>query len=174
MDEYFGISQVSFFSIVLTTLGIYIAMIILVRISGKRSFSKMSSFDFATTIAIGSVIASGMVLKEVTLIKCVVALASIFALQSLVAYLMRYKGFLNVVDNHPLLLMNGSIILHENLDKAHITEADLRSKLRTSNVMQLSEVKAVILERTGDLTVLHSNDNSQQVEDWLLSDVMRK
>ena len=173
MENYFGTTWEALFAIAISTFVLFISIIILVRISGKRSFSKMSSFDFASTIAIGSIIASGILLKDITLIKTLVALICIFALQSLVAYLMRYTPFQKLVDNQPLLLMDGSIILHENLKKAHVTERDLRAKLREANVKQIAHVKAVVLERTGDLSVLHS-ENTEAIDQWLLEDVEKK
>lgn len=172
MENYFGSSWGALVAIVISTFALFISIIILVRISGKRSFSKMSSFDFASTIAIGSVIASGMLLKEVTVIKTLVALTCIFALQSLIAYLMRYTSFQKIVDNQPLLLMEDSKILYENLKKAHVTERDLRAKLRKANVVHLSQVKAVVLERTGDLSVLHT-ETQNIVDQWLLEDVQK-
>ena len=76
-----------------------------------------------------------------------------------------------IIDNNPLLLMDGPNILEENLRKARVTKGDLRSKLREANVLQLSQVKAVIFETTGDISVLHSSNAGEEVEDWLLTDV---
>ena len=170
MESYYGTTWEALVTIIISTLILFIAIIILVRISGKRSFSKMSSFDFASTIAIGSIIASGILLKDITIVKTLVALTSVFALQSLVAYLMRFSSFIKIVDNEPLLLMDGSKILYNNLKKAHVTERDLRAKLRESNVLQLSQVKAVVFERTGDISILHTESNNL-VDAWLLEDV---
>ena len=63
-------------------------------------------------------------------------------------------------------------ISHENLKKARVTESDLRGKLREANVIQLSEVRAVIFETTGDVSVLHSNPD-KKLEEWLIKDVNR-
>lgn len=174
MEEYFGLPSVgAFWSIVISTIGIFIAIITLTRISGKRSFSKISSFDFASTIAIGSIIASAILSKTVTLSHAVVGLICIFGLQSLVAWLRRFKSFRNTVDNDPLLLMDGETILHDNLKKAHVTEGDLRAKLREANVLELSQVRAVVFESTGDIAVLHTSDQDQKLKDWLLEGVKR-
>jgi uncharacterized membrane protein YcaP (DUF421 family) len=59
------------------------------------------------------------------------------------------------------------------LKKARVTEADLRSKLREANVLELSQVRAVIFECTGDIAVLHTKDEDVEVEDWLLKGVDR-
>ncbi|CAM3367577.1 DUF421 domain-containing protein [Aequorivita lipolytica] len=173
MEKWFEASTTSLIAIVLTALGIYIATILFTRLAGKRSFSKMSSFDFAMTVAIGSIIATTVLSKSVSLLQGVVGMAAVYALQISIAMLRRFKIVQKLVDNEPLLLMDGEEILHENLKKARVTEADLRSKLREANVLELSQIRAVIFECTGDIAVLHSKDNEVSVEDWLLKDVER-
>ena len=69
--------------------------------------------------------------------------------------------------------MDGQEILHENLKKSHVTLDDLKSKLREANVLELSQVRAVIFEATGDIAVLHTKDENQQIEDFILEDVKR-
>lgn len=172
MEKWFVLSWDSLFAIVLSGIGIYAAVILFTRIAGKRSFSKMSSFDFAMTVAIGSIIASTLLSKSITLPEGIVGLASIYALQLSIAFLRRYKVVTKIVDNSPLLLMDGKNIINSNLKKAGVTEGDLRSKLREANVLNFSQIKAVIFETTGDISVLHSEDDSS-VEDWLLKDVKR-
>lgn len=173
MEEWFNISLASVFTITANAVGIYIAIIIFTRLSGKRSFSKMSSFDFAMTVAIGSMIASTVLSKSVTLATGILGLALIYGLQIFVAFLRNYNGVSNVVDNTPLMLMEGKNILKKNLKKAKVTEGDLRSKLREANVLNLSQVKAVVFEATGDISVIHGNDEQEHLEEWLIKDVKR-
>lgn len=159
--------------IFISCLGIYIIIILLTKIFGKRSFSKMSSFDFACTIAIGSIIASTLLSKSVSLFEGVFGLTTIYVLQGITAYLRRFQFFRNIVDNEPLFLMKNDQILWENLKKAQVTEGDLRAKLREANVLKLSEVKAVIFETTGDISVLHSSEELS-LDDWLIKDVLNR
>lgn len=174
MEKYFTTTTTTALAIVLTAIGIYIALIIYTRIAGKRSFSKMSSFDFAMTVAIGSLMASTILSSSVSLLDGMVGLGIVYLLQIAAALGRRSKSFKKMIDNTPLLLMDGTNILHENLKKARVTEGDLRSKLREANVLQLSQVRAVIFETTGDISVLHvSGDEDTSLEDWLLKDVDR-
>ena len=173
MDEWFNTSWNSIAAIVINGVGIYIAVILFTRLSGKRSFSKMSSFDFAMTVAIGSIIASTVLSESISITTGVVGLALIYSLQLLVAFLRRFNFVSNLVDNSPLMLMENEVILKENLRKAKVTEGDLRSKLREANVLNFSEVRAVVFEATGDISVIHSNDKNKSCEDWLLKDVKR-
>lgn len=173
MEKYFGASLGPLVAICMSAIGTFIIIIILTRISGKRSFSKMSSFGFASTIAIGSIIASAIISPGVTLTHAAIGLAAVFGIQSAVARLRLFKPFRNAIDNNPLLLMDGETILYENLKKAHVTEGDLRAKLREANVLDLSQVRAVVFETTGDIAVLHTADPEQELKDWLLQGVGR-
>ena len=172
MEKWFEASGTSLIAIVLSAIGIYITVIVYTRIAGKRSFSKMSSFDFAMTIASGSILASTILLKNVSLIQGAVGLLVVYILQIGTAFLRRYPKFRKIPDTEPLLLMEEGKIFHENLKKARVTESDLRGKLREANVIQLSEVRAVIFETTGDVSVLHSNPD-KKLEEWLIKDVNR-
>ena len=171
IGKWFTTSSQAVVAIIISTLCIYLAVILYTRIFGKRSFSKMSSFDFAMTVAVGSLIASTALSRSVSLVDGLVALFMIYLVQFCVAYLRRWQNFRNATDNSPLLLMKNSVIIEENLIKAKLTESDLRSKLREANVIRLEEVRAVVFETTGDVSVLHSTDNNKELEEWLLNDV---
>ena len=171
MEKWFEASWTSVTAICITTIVIYLAVIIFTRLAGKRSFSKMSSFDFAMTVAIGSILASTILSKSVSLIEGTVGLGMVYILQLSVATLRRSSNVEKLIDNSPLLLMDGTKILHENLKKARVTESDLRSKLREANVLELSQIRAVVFEATGDIAVLHSKDENVELEDWLMEGV---
>ncbi len=170
-EKWFSTDWSSVLAIVLTTLGIYVAVILFTRLAGKRSFSKMSSFDFAMTVAVGSLIATTVLSADVSLWDGITGLGAIYVFQISVALLRRFQIIKKAVDNSPLLLMDGKEILEKNLKKARVSKDDLRSKLREANVLKLDQVRAVVFETTGDISVLHSNDVNEQLEEWLLKDV---
>ncbi|WP_405384202.1 DUF421 domain-containing protein [Maribacter sp. LLG6340-A2] len=155
-----------------SAVGIYLAIILLTRIVGKRSFSKMSSFDFAMTVAVGSIVATTILSSSVKLTEGIIGLASVYGLQISIALARRKKSIQELVDNSPLLLMDGEKIINANLLKARVTEGDLRSKLREANVTDLKQVKAVVFETTGDISVLHKKDD-QPLSLWIMQDVKR-
>ncbi|WP_072881126.1 DUF421 domain-containing protein [Salegentibacter echinorum] len=171
MENWFDASASSLLAILLSSIGIYISIILFTRLFGKRSFSKMSSFDFAMTVAVGSIIASTILSKSVSLIQGVTGLFFIYALQLIAAYFRKYKAFQNLIDNTPLLLMDGKEVLYENLKKARVTESDLKGKLREANVIELKEIRAVIFETTGDISVLHTAYDDKKVDSYILEDV---
>nr|WP_321222821.1 YetF domain-containing protein [uncultured Psychroserpens sp.] len=167
MKEWFTSSTESLMAILLTAIGIYFALVVLTRISGKRSFSKLSSFDFAMTVAIGSVMATVMVSKSVSLLDGIVGLIAIYAIQMIVAFARRMKPIQQLMDNKPTLLMKDGEVIEGSLEKCKVTASDLKAKLREANVIQLSEVKAVVFESTGDISVLHGSDD-KEIDDWIM------
>jgi len=141
-------------------IAIFTVVIIITRIAGLRTFAKMSSFDFASTIAVGSILATVVMSTDNSILKGALALAGIIAFQAVFSYLVRKWDWLrNLFTNKPMMLMYKGEILDKNLDKTNVGRNDLIAKLREANVHQFDEVEAVILESTGDMSVLHSNDN---------------
>lgn len=164
----FGASWETLAAIVLSAVGVYIAVIVLTRVAGLRSLAKMSSFDFAATVAVGSTVAS-TALGSTPLTNGVVALCMLYALQYLVATLRRRRVLHGVVDNSPMLLMVDGEVIEANLRHTRVSRAELWSQLRLAGVARRDQVRAVILETTGDLSVLRAAD--EPFDDELLDGV---
>lgn len=88
----------------------------------------------------------------------------------------KFPSLSKLISNAPLLLMDGNKILHENLKSARIEEGQLISKLREANVLNYDQVFAVILESTGDISVLHasSGEKNERFDKKLLNGVRTK
>ncbi|MFD1064345.1 DUF421 domain-containing protein [Winogradskyella litorisediminis] len=151
---------------------IFIAVIIFTRIVGLRSFAKFTAYDFAFTVAIGSIISSTLTSKT-SVVYGSVAIGSLLLLTYIFSTLQKkIPRFSNLISNKPLLLMDGATILEKNLSKSRIEKSQLMAKLREANVTQLNQVKAVVLEATGDISVLHkASEDTSAVEDCILADV---
>lgn len=155
--------------IALSCVGAVLALLVLTRWSGLRSFSKMSSFDFSITVAYGSILAATVVAENPSLANGVTALAALFLIQFLISrWRRRSRRMEQLVDNVPLLLMKHGQVLSEHLDQARITEDDLRSHLRLAGITHRDQVAAVVIETTGELSVLRSD---RSCEAWMVEHV---
>lgn len=132
-------------------------VVLLVRVVGLRSFSKMTSFDFVMTVAMGSLVASASQSQAwPAFAHALSAMAGLFAIQFAVAFLrVRSNAVEDAIGNEPLLLMRDGAIVDGALDKSRVTRSDPIAKLRDANVRDLSSVRAAVLETTGDVSVLH-------------------
>ncbi len=158
--------------LLLSAIGIFVALMIYTRIAGLRSFSKLSNFDFAITVSFGSVIANTLTTGSPIFLQAVLALGLLFAMQIIVASLREsYSWVPGLIDNEPLLLMKGTDIIQKNMKKGKVTEKDVWAKLRQNGVTKRSQIKAVIMETTGDISVMQNSDPDFEVDSKLLEDV---
>lgn len=158
-----------------TILGSIIAfflIIIFTRIIGLRSFAKFTTYDFAVTVAIGSIISS-ILTSSTSVTHGFLAIGVLLILTYVFSAIQkRSKLINNMSSNKPLLLMEGSNILYENLKVAQIQESQVIAKLREANVLNFNQVIAVVLESTGDISVLHrSSSKDDNFEEKLLQGV---
>ncbi|MCK5934264.1 MAG: DUF421 domain-containing protein [Fulvimarina manganoxydans] len=140
------------------TLGV---IVILVRVVGLRSFSKMTAFDFVITLATGSLLATGAgsVSSWPSLLQALVAIAVLMGLQVALAFIRKATGPSNsVLENAPLLLMRDGVFIDDAMQKSRVSRDDVLAKLRGANVLHFEEVRAVVLETTGDISVIHGRE----------------
>ncbi len=134
-------------------------VILLIRMNGLRSLSKMTNFDFVMTIAMGSLVASATQVEKVdALVQIMAAMAGLFLFQNITARMRRASDvFEDAAQNDPILLMKDGKICHAALKAERVAVSDLMAKLREANALDMSKVKAVVLETTGDISVLHGD-----------------
>lgn len=140
-----------------------------VRLIGLRSFSKMTSFDFVTTIAIGSILAGCVQATSWSpVFQALIAMAALLGIQFAVSMTRsRRDDFEGVIDNTPTLLMRDGVFLENALIQTRTSRSDVIAKLRENNVSRVGDVRAVVLETTGDISVLQG----EALDDILLDGV---
>lgn len=134
--------------------------VFLIRIVGLRALSKMSAFDFVATIATGSIIAQAATRSEwPAFLQAIAAIAAIFLVQWLLARARsRFASIRELVGNQPVLLMEEGRFIEKALAETRVTREEVLENLRAANVADLAEVRAVVMETTGDISVLHGGD----------------
>ena len=93
MEKWLETNFTEVLAIAISCMGIYIAVIVFTRIFGKRSFSKMSSFDFAMTVAVGSIIGTTILSDDVSLSAGIIGLFSVYLFQLVAAHLRKFNFF---------------------------------------------------------------------------------
>lgn len=149
-DDWSGI-----FRIMIVGVLAYIALIIFLRVSGKRTLSKWNAFDFVVTIALGSTLASVVVSKDVVLIEGVIAFALLIGLQFVITRLsVRFDSIKNVVKAEPTLLFDKGEFLNEAMRRQRVTESEIRAAIRSNGLAAIEEAEAVVLETDGTFSVI--------------------
>ncbi len=132
----------------------YAALIVILRLSGKRTLSKMNAFDFVVTVALGSTLATIIVSKDLALTEGVTALAVLVLLQFVVTWLsVRSARVRRLVRSEPTLLLYRGEFLRDAMKAQRVTETEVRQAARSQGAADLRE-RAVVLETDGRFSVL--------------------
>jgi uncharacterized membrane protein YcaP (DUF421 family) len=135
----------------------YLGLVLMLRISGKRTLSKMNSFDLVVTIALGSTLSSIILSKSVALMEGLTAFALLIILQFVVAWLScRSRAFNRIVKNEPVLLVRSGQMLADAMRKERVTEEEVLQAIRNQSVASLADVEALVLETDGSMSVISS------------------
>ena len=133
----------------------YAALVAILRLSGKRTLTKLNAFDLVVTVALGSTLATIILSKDVALLEGVLALALLVGLQALITWLsVRSPGFQALVKSEPSLLLRDGAFLQGAMRENRITREDILAALRAEGHAAPDGVSAVILETDGSISVL--------------------
>ena len=133
----------------------YIALVLILRISGKRTLAKMNAFDLVVTVALGSALATTLLSRTTPLVDGVAALGLLIALQFAVAWAsLRARWFRDLVKSKPALLMRDGRFLDDAMRRERIDRDEVLAAVRNKGILALEEVRAVVLETDGSFSVL--------------------
>lgn len=137
----------------------YASLVLLLRVTGKRTLARMSAFDFIITVALGASFGRILTARSVALVEAVSAFALLVFLQYAVTWLqVRSPRFAHTVTAPPALLFFRGRILHDALRRERVTEAELRTAIREHGAGSFEEVEAVVLESDGRFAVVKSGN----------------
>ena len=135
-------------------------VIIVVRLIGLRTFSKMTAFDFVVTLATGSLLASAAtVTKWTALVQALSAIVALLVAQLVLARMRRAsRNFQLWLENDPIMLMYDGKILEGALAETRVSESDILNKIRGAGIKDLADVRSMVLESTGDISIISGDE----------------
>ena len=147
-------------TIVLGTVA-YIAIIFMLRISGKRTLSKWNSFDFVVTIAFGSILASILLSTKDSFGTGILGFALLVLFQFIFTWIaVRSSWIQKLVKAEPALLLYRGQLQHDVLKRERVAEGEVLAALRSSGVSAMEDADAVVLETDGSFSVIQNIDDS--------------
>jgi uncharacterized membrane protein YcaP (DUF421 family) len=133
----------------------YGSLVMFLRVSGKRTLSKMNAFDLVVTVALGSTLATILLSEDVALAEGFVAFAVLIGLQFLIAWLsVRSQMVSQLVKSEPRLLLYRGQLLHDALRAERVVAEEVQAAVRQQGVAALDDIEAVVLETDGSFTVV--------------------
>lgn len=133
----------------------YIVLIVMLRVSDKRTLSKMNAFDLIVTVALGSTLATVLLNASIPLAEGVAALALLVFLQYFITWLsVRSQRFQTMIKAEPTLLVYDGRYLDDALRRQRVTRDEIGAAIRANGQADLSNVAQVVLETDGSMSVI--------------------
>ncbi len=146
-------------AVLLKTGILYCYTILLIRLGGMRTTGKIATFDFVSIIIMGPIIATTILSSTVALVDGMAALTGFVALQWLVSFLAtQNKRFARIVTSPPRVLFANGEFVTKNILAQRMHEDEIIAKIRAAGHASTDSVKAVILESTGDVSVIDATE----------------
>ena len=133
----------------------YVALVLFIRISGKRTLTKLNAFDLVVTVALGSTLSSVLLTDSIAFAEGLVAMATLIGLQFVVTTAsVRSRRVESLVKSEPTLLLRDGCFLDAALKVQRVTRDEVLSVLRSEGIADAAGVAAVVLETDGSMSVL--------------------
>lgn len=136
----------------------YIFVVLILRVSGKRTLSKMNAFDFIVTVALGSVLGSILTSQDIALLDGILAFGLLVFLQFLSTWLsVRSDWFNSLIKSTPKLLYYKGRYDKLAMKKERIPKQEILQAVRSQNYVSMENIYAVVLETDGTFSVLENH-----------------
>ena len=133
----------------------YIALVTVLRVSGKRTLAKLNAFDLVVTVAVGSTLSTILLNSDVSFTEGVVALALLAGLQFVVATITaRWRRGRAILTSRPAVLMIDGHFDEEVMLRERVSAEDICHAIRSSGHGDIKSIGVVILESDGSLSAI--------------------
>ncbi len=137
----------------------YLAIVIALRITGKRTLSKWNAFDFVVTVAYGSILANLALTKDTSLLQGLLGLGVLLGLQFLLTWLTSRSSLIRSwVKAEPTLLLSKGVFQADAMLQERITESEVCAAARAKGIASLERIEAVVLETDGSFSIIQDPD----------------
>lgn len=138
----------------------YAGLVLILRISGKRTLSKINAFDLVVTVALGSTLATIILSKDVALAEGLLAFALLIGLQYAVTWSsIRSRTVSRLVKSDPTLLYYRGDFLRDQLRRSRVVEDEVAAAVRQEGIASFDDVEAVVLETDGTIAVVSTSNS---------------
>ncbi|CRM64274.1 hypothetical protein [Pseudomonas sp. 31 R 17] len=141
---------------VLRAAAIYLVLLVLFKIAGRRSLAELTTFDLVLLMVIGEATQQALLGDDFSLTNAVLVIVTLIAIDigfSLVKQ--RSLWFSRLLDGGPTVVVEQGRVLHERLKRARLDEDDILEAARSAQgILEIRQIRFAILERNGKISVI--------------------
>ena len=148
------IPYVFLFEVLARSAIMFIVLLLILRLSGKRGIKQLSIFELAILISLGSAAGDPMFYQEVGLLPAIFVFIVVISMYKVITFLTgKYEKVEAFLEGKPVKLIQGGKIIYPTFSKESLSYDELFSQLRQKSVSHLGQVESAYLETSGDLSV---------------------
>jgi uncharacterized membrane protein YcaP (DUF421 family) len=157
-------SAIPLWDIVLRTAGVYVVILVGLRLAGKREIGQMTVFDLVVLLLLANAVQNAMVGPDTSLTGGLLAAVVLLSLNALVARLrLRWPALRRIVEGSPTLLVLHGEVIADHLRRERLDEETLEAALREHGVVKISDVEMAVLEIDGSISVVPTGGTTKRV-----------
>lgn len=141
---------------VLRAVVIYLFLLLVFRLAGKRTFSQLTSFDFVLLLIVAEATQQGLIGNDFSIIQALLLILTLVGIDIFISLLkQRFPRIERWIDGVPLVILENGRPLKRLMDKARVDEKDILTAARESHGLErLEEIKFAVLERSGGISII--------------------
>jgi uncharacterized membrane protein YcaP (DUF421 family) len=141
---------------VLRTIAVYLILLVLIRLTGRRTLAQFTAFDFLVLLIIGGSTQRALLGQDYSVINAMLVVVTLLTMDIVFSLLGRDSLlFSKLVNGVPMILVEEGRLLRARLRKARLTEDQvLAAARRTQGIYRLEDIKYAILEASGEISVI--------------------
>jgi uncharacterized membrane protein YcaP (DUF421 family) len=134
---------------------IYLFLIVLLRLFGRRELGQLSVVDLIVVLILGSAVETAMIHGNLTLPAGLTSAATLLVVNKLLTWLfLRFKRLSHLVGGGPILLVHNGKLVDEHCHRVGMSSADVSEAVRSRGYDDITKIKFAILETDGEVTVV--------------------
>lgn len=140
---------------------LYIFVVIVMRIMGKRQIGELQPFELVSAIMLSELASVPMQDTGIPLIHGIIPILTLMALEIIISYLaLKFRPLRKIICGTPSILIKNGKVKYDELKKQRFNLDDLMEELRMLGYLNISDIEYAILETSGKLSIIPKSDKS--------------
>jgi uncharacterized membrane protein YcaP (DUF421 family) len=149
-------------NIVLRTFIVYIFLVIIIRLAGKKSLAESSTFDFVLLLIISEVTQQALVGEDFSLTASFIAISTLVGIDMLFVLLKyKWKLFGKIAESTPLLVVNKGVPLWKRMKLTQVEIEDILEAARLAHgIYSIDKIEYAVLEKDGSISIIPKEEKN--------------
>ncbi len=134
---------------------VYLVLLVLFRITGRRSLAQITTFDFVLLLIIAEATQQAMIDDDNSMTNGFLVITTLLSLDlGLLALSGRSRIIDRLINDAPLVLVDDGRLLQERMTKSRVSEGDILQSARQQGLERMEQIKYAVLERSGNISII--------------------